>query len=283
MRKLLLFLFLVSCSTAAFSQSDSAHASDYPLIQRLPGYYISSYKQEGYSKGQFMDPETERPILKSGKKFTIKYKLQKGQQPASNMLLSQRKGVEETNWSQLKGDESNYYYLITKSMQDSRLGYDFKRGQFPEAKIWVRETFGPDHKQYTLTIVEEDIMTAQIVKKMDTLKTKGRVELYTIYFNTNKYQYEKESELTVNEIVNFLKKEDKWKIQIIGSADSTGSQAYNKTLSEKRAQYIKQALVEKGIETGRLRAEGVGEITEMKDSNKDKALQLNRRTVLIKE
>ena len=48
-------------------------------------------------------------------------------------------------------------------------------------------------------------------------------------------------------------------ILIAGHTDSTGSDAYNQQLSERRAQSVKNALVQRGIAAGRVHAVGYGE------------------------
>lgn len=282
-RSLLLLAFLLT-SVFGFSQTDIAHSQDHPLIKRLNGFDIIKYGEEKYSSATFINPEDESPVTKNGKKIIIQYKLRNGAPEPNKMVLTGKKGVEELLWYQYKENENSYYYLISKSSEDSRYGYEVKREKIPASRIWVHQEISDESHAYKLTILEEDIInTAEIMKKMDTLMNKGRVELFTIYFKTDKFQFEKESELTINEMVNFLKKETAIKILILGSADSTGGEKHNKELSIKRAQSIRTALIERGIDAGRLRTEGIGESTAMYDPDRERFLQLNRRTTLIKE
>jgi outer membrane protein OmpA-like peptidoglycan-associated protein len=281
MKKLLVLSILILSSFAASAQKDlPASYTDYPLISSPQNYEIISYRTEPYSVASFVNPRDEKPVVKNGKKILIKYKLRKGMAGLKNPQIFQKRGSTETVWYQLKTDSLNYYYLINKPSAEGV----YEEESFPILNTWIHQEISPDGNAYSLTILEEAVQqTGQIKKKMDTLRVKGRVELYTIYFDTNKYQYEKESELTINEIVNFLKKEDEIRVQIVGSADSTGSTMHNQALSEKRAGYIREKLVEKGVAAERLSAKGIGETTAISDPDRDKALQLNRRTVLIKE
>lgn len=66
-------------------------------------------------------------------------------------------------------------------------------------------------------------------------------------------------------------------VLIVGHTDATGSDSYNQTLSERRADAAGSYLVGRGIDRSRIRAEGRGE-TEPVASNEDETgRQLNRR------
>ncbi len=60
-------------------------------------------------------------------------------------------------------------------------------------------------------------------------------------------------------VANVLKKYPKTSILVEGHTDASGSEDYNQTLSEKRAQAVKKALIQKGIREVRVYAVGYGE------------------------
>jgi OOP family OmpA-OmpF porin len=75
------------------------------------------------------------------------------------------------------------------------------------------------------------------------------------------------------------------KIAIEGHTDSIGSNEYNQKLSERRANSVKNYIIDNfGIDAKRLRAEGFGETRPIADNNTDEGRQRNRRveSVLIK-
>ena len=67
---------------------------------------------------------------------------------------------------------------------------------------------------------------------------------------------------------------------VVGHTDSTGSEAYNQALSERRAQSAITYLETKGIEAGRLKASGAGESQPIADNGTREGRALNRRVVL---
>ena len=72
-------------------------------------------------------------------------------------------------------------------------------------------------------------------------------------------------------------------VDITGHTDRLGSEAYNLELSQRRAEAVKQYLVEKGVEARRLRATGKGEanpVVECSDADRGaliRCLEPNRR------
>jgi OOP family OmpA-OmpF porin len=67
---------------------------------------------------------------------------------------------------------------------------------------------------------------------------------------------------------------------VIGHTDSSGSEAYNQKLSERRAQSVADYLQAKGIATGRLKASGAGEGEPIADNATKEGRAQNRRVVL---
>jgi len=78
------------------------------------------------------------------------------------------------------------------------------------------------------------------------------------------------------------------KISIVGHTDRIGSEQYNQQLSERRAEAVKNYMVNKGIEADRLTTEGKGEkepVVQCDEKNREKlieCLQPNRRVQIDK-
>lgn len=73
---------------------------------------------------------------------------------------------------------------------------------------------------------------------------------------------------------------DKTRIKVAGHTDSQGSDAYNQTLSEQRAESVLQYFVSKGIARGRMSAYGYGERYPVASNDTPAGRSQNRRVEL---
>jgi outer membrane protein OmpA-like peptidoglycan-associated protein len=69
-------------------------------------------------------------------------------------------------------------------------------------------------------------------------------------------------------------------IEVDGHTDSRGDDAYNRNLSERRAQSVMQYLGEHGVDASRMSAVGYGETEPIADNDSDEGRELNRRVEL---
>ena len=82
----------------------------------------------------------------------------------------------------------------------------------------------------------------------------------------------------LQEAVLIMKKNPDLKVEVGGHTDSTGTAAYNMTLSVKRAEAIKDHLVTRGVDPKRLTTKGFG-ITKPAASNDTKEGRAKNRRV----
>lgn len=113
------------------------------------------------------------------------------------------------------------------------------------------------------------------------IEEKGFATVY-IQFSSNSAAILPESQPQLASIHMLLKEDGSLNLQIVGHTDSMGDAAYNRQLSQKRAESVQQALVALGIEAGRLTAEGMGEEKPVADNKTSEGRARNRRVELIK-
>ncbi len=82
----------------------------------------------------------------------------------------------------------------------------------------------------------------------------------------------------LDEMAEVLKAHPELRVNIVGHTDNHGSDAYNQSLSERRAEAIKAYLVKRGVEGGRLTTEGRGESQPIVPNDTDENRLRNRRT-----
>ena len=103
----------------------------------------------------------------------------------------------------------------------------------------------------------------------------------SILFNTGRSSFKPGVTKTLDAIVEVMKNNPKARFVVEGHTDSTGSDAINLKISEKRALAVRNYLVKKGIAESRLEAGGFGEKYPIAD-NKTRAGRAKNRRVDIK-
>jgi OOP family OmpA-OmpF porin len=96
-------------------------------------------------------------------------------------------------------------------------------------------------------------------------------------FETSSYDIRQTSYPKVEEFSRFMKENPQYKAEIIGHTDSTGKKAYNMTLSQGRANAVREALIKEGIDAFRLKSRGRGELEPIADNRTQAGRQANRR------
>ncbi len=97
-----------------------------------------------------------------------------------------------------------------------------------------------------------------------------------VYFEFNSTKPTNYSLSSINFLAKYMKDNPSANATLTGYADELGSDTYNQTLSERRANMVKDILVATGVDAGRLTAEGQGEDTSV-EKGSSPARQLVRR------
>ena len=98
-----------------------------------------------------------------------------------------------------------------------------------------------------------------------------------ITFAYNKADVQPQFQPTLNEVASVLAQYPKTYIDVLGHTDSDGSDAYNQTLSERRAQSVADYLVGKGVQSARLATRGYGESQPIASNATEEGKAANRR------
>ena len=105
---------------------------------------------------------------------------------------------------------------------------------------------------------------------------KGRQTL-NVEFDFDKSTIKKGYDKDINDLAKVMKDYPDLNVVIEGHTDNVGTAAYNKKLSQRRAEAVKQYLVEKGINANRITAEGFGFDRPIASNDTDEGRQQNRR------
>lgn len=107
------------------------------------------------------------------------------------------------------------------------------------------------------------------------------VTLPGIFFDTGKTELKSGAKATLGRIAAKLKADDSIKISVEGHTDNTGSVAKNQALSEKRAQAVRDYLVNAGFASDRITAHGMGPEQPVATNKTPAGRQQNRRVELV--
>ncbi|MFQ5564417.1 MAG: OmpA family protein [Parvularculaceae bacterium] len=86
---------------------------------------------------------------------------------------------------------------------------------------------------------------------------------------------------TLNSVSIVLNEFDKTTVSVYGHTDSTGSEAYNQQLSQRRALSVANYLAAQGVNPGRLQAIGYGENRPVADNSTEAGRAANRRVEIV--
>ena len=98
-----------------------------------------------------------------------------------------------------------------------------------------------------------------------------------VFFDTDKYDIDGEDQATLASQAKWLARYPQTRITIEGHCDERGTEEYNRTLGEKRAQALREYLVRLGVSADRIRTISYGEDKPAVQGHDDAAWSKNRR------
>jgi ankyrin repeat protein len=145
----IIFIVLIMVGIT-YANKDRKGSSDYPLISRMPDFWIASYKDVENDSYTFRDSANNK-INIEGHKYFIEYRLNKGgQEPGRLMILNNHENaLKKIDAEILKRTKKDLYCKVTKEGKE----------------IWIQVR--ALDRLYRLTIVEGEQVEQKIVDKPD--------------------------------------------------------------------------------------------------------------------
>lgn len=179
---------------------------------------------------------------------------------------------------------------VESTIADKFSVFNFKINCDSSYKITaVKEYYDMDEKTFTTTnesdfelILNLELGSSEFVY----VRNKLMIKINPIYFDLDKSFIRPDAQLELERVVRIMQKYPLLKIILGSHTDSRAGDSYNWSLSNKRAKATKDWIVNQGIDSSRINAQGYGE-TELvnKCSNdiicSERDHQLNRRTEFI--
>lgn len=107
------------------------------------------------------------------------------------------------------------------------------------------------------------------------------VTLGDVLFAFNKAELSAQAAPRLDKLAEFLRQFPDRKLIIEGHTDSVGGDSYNQDLSERRAQAVQSALVQRGVAPDRITARGYGKTYPVAENGSAEGRAMNRRVEIV--
>jgi len=244
-----------------------------------PGYDVA-YKIS--TDGKFAYFSSDREGGKGGYDI-YRVSLPKEAMPEKNVLTIKGKVTDENanpldakllwydlsanlNAGSLTSDPATGNYIITLP-NGANYSYFAERPGYYSVSNSIDLTGQNEFSELTVDIVLQSIQSMQ----------NTAIVLNNIYFDFDRSDLQQGSFVELDRVVKFLNDNPSVKIEISAHTDSKGSDDYNLSLSQKRAESVVAFLAGAGIDPARLIAKGYGESVPIADNSTDEGSAKNRR------
>lgn len=258
----------------ATAQQDIKGGRDHPAFTRMPGFYITEYKDSPFAPYEFRVGEKQNQTVE-GHYTKIWYRAAKGETPPSPLQIV--RNFEEA----ARSVGGTVVWDNGKTQATMKLAY-----QGNELWCYVVAPIG-GIQSYTLHVVERQEMKQDVTANADAwmsdIASTGHAAVYGIYFDTDKAEIKPDSEPVIAEMAKLLKNNPALSVYIVGHTDNTGAYEHNMKLSQERARSVVAALVSNhGVAAARLTAVGVGPVAPVASNDSEDGRAKNRRVELVK-
>lgn len=130
------------------------------------------------------------------------------------------------------------------------------------------------------TRVRDAVLNLPVVAPAPPLvkeKEPQKIRLPIVHFDFDKYDIKKLYVPDLDEHVAYLKERPSARVTVEGHTDYKGSVQYNQRLSERRANAVRQYLIQQGIAPSRIQTVGYGKLKPIAENKTDEGRAVNRR------
>lgn len=223
--------------------------------------------------------------------FNISEIIEKDKTPQKEELIVKNKKIEN---EVIAKSEANKIHekLDTRTTIDLPEVSDTKKSHSNKTIISNKDNFTNDTKIVSGTTseriddsnkytIESNFLNSDIT--MHDIEAGAVLELPNIYYDFNSSYIRNDVKSDLDNVVSLMKKYPSLEIELSSHTDSRGSEAYNQTLSQKRANSAVQYIANQGVNPSRLLAKGYGESQLRNQCTNyiecsEEAHQYNRRT-----
>ena len=289
-------LALALLLAAPVMAQDEPDCTDHPLFSRFPNMRLAGcenvqFDLRGFPTGQPDADGNTKTVDVEGAVTWLQYELIEGSaMPSGLQIMRNFENAARKAGARIEGQypgwcKANYDGEKMPRMGNGCLSYALTmKFVSSDKETWAFLQATEDEGNYSLTIVEREAMKQDIVatELADTLAKDGFVALY-INFDTGKATIKPDSAKTLDDAAGALRLAAGLQIEVGGHTDNVGTPDSNVRLSLERAQAVMAALVQRGIDAGRMTAKGYGQTVPIADNRTEEGRARNRRVELMKK
>jgi cytochrome c oxidase subunit 2 len=166
--------------------------------------------------------------------------------------------VEREEYDQWLAEQQSYYMLNIRNTDEDPFKGDLLKIEIADRKLELKSDF------------------------MAALEADGEevVNLKHVFFETGSSRLQEISKYELDNVVTLMNTNQKIVVELSGHTDSTGDDDLNMTLSQSRAESVRNYLLGKGISDVSIVAKGYGETAPIDTNETAEGRQINRRTEL---
>ncbi len=257
----------------AGSQINTPGRDEFPFIEKDKILYFSSDGHPGFGGLDVFSAAIDGDKLGSAENLGRPFN---SGADDFNLITFGDKGLLISSRNISKSDD--IYIFNKKDLPSPTPPEEKEEVKEPEPEVAQPE---PEPKVEQPVIVEPPIKETIPPVKEPTSIRKPQEGFGTFYYDFNLFVPQREYREMYENVAILLKSNPNTKYVIEGFADDQGSSFFNQELSEKRAQYIYDRLVDRGVDPAMLRIEGFGDKKPaIPNASTEEEYQLNRRVVI---
>jgi outer membrane protein OmpA-like peptidoglycan-associated protein len=189
--------------------------------------------------------------------------------------ISEQRAHEQVAIARIKAGETERQQVLLTARENeaaqARAAASQARGEAQNAQAELAR-----HQQ------ESQRLAAQLEELQASQTSRGIVlTLGDVLFDTGRAELKPGAVRPIEQIASFLTENPERSVQIEGFTDSQGGNDYNLELSQRRADAVAMAIIQRGIDAQRVRAMGYGEEFPKASNDSAGSRQLNRRVEII--
>lgn len=284
-------LVFALCATPAAVRADDVPediegAKDHPMVERFPGSVIHDEVQREFEELAFPIGEEESEVKTKpveGRYTYLMYLLPKSAS-CTQVIRNYERAFQKAGLKTHRG-ESGPHKIV--NWNEGKWVSAEGKPNGGKSDVYLFYGCQTDGETADLVVVEAQAMEQKVALDASTMQAEieksGHVALHGINFDTGKTTIAADSAATLQQIAELLSRNGVWRLRIEGHTDDVGKPKDNLLLSRKRAEAVRNWLVENAkVTPSRLETNGLGDTEPLATNDTDEGRAKNRRVELVK-